>query len=209
MLVPIQAKAMCKASPGGLYGTAKWPLYRAWVKLLIDHLKASGVDYRIEIQNEFSILTWDSLAPQPAAWYELMVSAVKANGVPESRIIHSASKSGLPIVKGYTGGIYSMHQIEQPGMFPTSHPTERLMLSGDGGYAGKFPGRSATDYDSLGHRGISVEDGIALARMEREKGIMGGYEIMIKSLWREDDYLANLNYLQTDVLEAVTAEWAK
>jgi hypothetical protein len=84
------------------------------------------------------------------------------------------------------------------------------MLSSDGAYAGKFRGRSETDYDAGGHRGPSIEDAIAIAKMIRSKGISGGWEAMIMNAWRQSEYLANVD-LVTDVsvLAAVTAEWAK
>jgi hypothetical protein len=203
-LVPQAAKAICTASPGGLYGPSKYPLYRSWVAQAIAVLNASGCAYRVEIQNEFN-----RLLPQPPNapenWYAMMVNAVTGAGVPAARIVHSGDQS---IVLSH-GGTFSMHGIAQAGLHDTTCAPARMMLSSDGAYAGKFKGRSTTDFDSAGHHGPSVEDAIDIAKMIRSKGIMGGYEAMIMNAWRMNDCLANVDNIIPDVFQAMTEEWKK
>jgi hypothetical protein len=202
-LAPLAATKICTASRDGIYGADKFPYYKLWIKTVIDRLKASGCVFRIEIQNEFSRLGYtDDL---PVNWYTMMVGAVTGAGVPPGRLVHSGDTT---ICLNYPGW-YSMHQIEQAGMYPIKHPLSRVMLSGDGGYAGKFPGRSLTDRDVKGNRGVSVADGIEIAKMIRNKSIMGGYELMPKSAWKKNDNLANVNFVQYDVLAAMTKEWSR
>ena len=205
MLVPAAAKSICTDSPGGVYGTAKYPYYKAWINKAVAVLKASGVGYRLEIQNEFSRLGWDETAKEPGAWYSMMVQACVAAGVPESRIVHSGDQS----ITLDHGGVFAMHGIAQAGLHDTVCPMSRLMLSSDGAYAGKFRGRSETDYDAGGHRGPSIEDAIAIAKMIRSKGIDGGYEIMVMNAWRQSEYLANVDNVTADIFAAVATEWAK
>jgi hypothetical protein len=204
-VVPPAAKAICKpGSPGGLYGPAKYDLYRRWVGQTVSALQSSGCSFRLEIQNEFS-----RLLPQPPNapenWYVMMVNAVKKAGVPSERIIHSGDPS---IILNY-GGIFSMHGIAQAGLHDTTCPPARMMISSDGAYAGKFKGRNPDDYDSAGHHGPSVEDAIAEAKMVRSKGIMGGIEMMIMNAWRMNDCLANVDNIIPDVYQAITDEWAE
>lgn len=202
---PQAARAMMTASPGGLYGPDKFDLYRAWVKAVIDAAKASGVKYRIEIQNEFSRLDWEPSAPEPLTWYAMMVSAVQGQGVPDADILHSGD---IPITTQFPG-VYSMHGIERAGMYTWPGDYSRLMLSGDGGYAGPFSGRSETDIDCEGRQGLSLEDSVDLARMIKDRGIGGGYEWMCKTMWRFSDYRANVDGIPMDVPKAMTAEWNK
>lgn len=205
MLVPAAAKAICADSPGGAYGTAKWPYYKAWISQAVAVLKASGVSFRLEIQNEFARLDWPASDKHPENWYAMMVQACVDNGVPKDRIVHSGDQS----ITLDHGGIFAMHGIAQAGLHDTTCPMSRLMLSSDGAYAGKFKGRSETDYDSGGHRGPSIEDAVAIAKMVRSKGIAGGWEIMAMNAWRQSEYLANVDNIGAEIFSAVTAEWAK
>jgi hypothetical protein len=202
---PQSARAMMTASPGGLYGESKFDLYRAWVKAVIDAAKASGVRYRVEIQNEFSRLDWEPSSPEPLTWYAMMVAAVQSQGVPDADILHSGD---IAITTQFPG-VYSMHGIERAGMYDWTHGYSRLMLSGDGGYAGPFSGRSETDIDCEGRQGLSVADAVDLARMIKDRGIGGGYEWMPKLAWRLSDYRANVDDIPMDVPKAMTAEWNK
>jgi hypothetical protein len=102
-----------------------------------------------------------------------------------------------------------MHGIERAGMYDWTHGYSRLMLSGDGGYAGPFSGRSETDIDCEGRQGLSVADAVDLARMIKDRGIGGGYEWMPKLAWRLSDYRANVDDIPMDVPKAMTAEWNK
>jgi hypothetical protein len=205
---PPAAWSICKESPGGLYGVAKYPYYRAWIKDVVAALNASGVKYELEIQNEFSRLDWAAAAKEPANWYSMMVAACVSNGVPASRIVHSGDQS----ITLSHGGTWAMHQIEQPGLNETTCPYPRLMLSGDGGYAGNWKGRSTIDVDVMGRHGVSAADAVEIAKMIRTKGILKGYEWMPKSTNKRSDFLANVD----DCTEAIfivprlmTAEWAK
>jgi len=96
-------------------------------------------------------------ATEPRDWYGMIVDAALGR----VGLIHSGDMS---VTLGFPG-VYAMHQIERPGMFPFPAEYSRLMLSGDGGYAGPFSGRSETDIDCEGRRGLSVEDARNLARM--------------------------------------------
>jgi hypothetical protein len=204
-LDPAEAFHACTASAGGLYGPAKYDLYREWTAEAIAELKLSGVAYRVEIQNEFSRLGWEATAPDPKNWYSTIVSAVLSAGVQGGRIVHSGDVS---IVLNYPG-IYSIHQIERPGLSVFPCAVSRIMLSGDGGYAGNFKGRSTTDIDVLGHKGLSIEDAVGIAREIRARGIAGGYEWMPRRAWRFDDCLANVDGIPMDVPKAIAAEWKK
>lgn len=205
---PAAAWSKVTESPGGLYGVAKFDLYRKWVKDIITAMNKSGITYRLEIQNEFSRLDWEPAAKEPANWYAMMVKAITDNGIPAARIVHSGDQS----ITLLHGGIFAMHQIEQAGMNDTTCPMSRLMLSGDGGYAGKWKGRSTIDVDAVGRHGVSAEDAVAIAKMIRTKGIAGGYEWMPKSTNKRSDFLANVDDC-TDAICVVpvsmTAEWAK
>jgi len=205
LLDPPDAREICTPSTGGLYGPSKYPLFRSWVASAVAVLKASGVPFYGEIQNEFSRLGWPDSAPEPRNWYVMMNDAVRAAGVGIGHILHSGDKS---IVLEFPG-IFSMHRICQAGMYPTTVNPNRLMLSGDGGYSGDFPGRSLTDLDAKGRRGVSVPDAIAIAKMIRAKEIVWGYEWMPRRAWKYDNNNANVDGLLTDVPAAMTAEWAK
>jgi len=204
-LQPAEATAICTASPGGLYGASKFDRYRDWVGLVVGILKTSGIKFSIEIQNEFSRLGWEQSSTIPYKWYEMMVLSGKAHGVPDDRILHSGD---IPITTQFPG-VYSMHGIERAGMYAFTGDYSRLMLSGDGGYAGPFAGRSETDIDCCGRHGLSVADAVDLARMIADLGIKGGYEWMCKKMWRYSDYRANVDNIPMDVPRAMTAEWDK
>jgi aspartate oxidase len=75
----------------------------------------------------------------------------------------------------------------------------KYMVSGDGG----AKGRSLTDIDIKGRRGVSVEDGRRMARIVKANG-MGGIEIMPKALNKQNDNLVNVDFMQYDVLAAIT-----
>jgi hypothetical protein len=204
-LDPAGAAAVCTPSPGGLYGPAKTGLYQAWVRAAVEALKNSGCRFRVEIQNEFSRLGWEDGKPEPRNWYAMMTAAVQAAGVAGEKIVHSGDQTIALAFPGF----YALHQIEQPGTYETSCPPARLMLSGDGAYSGKFKGRSETDIDVLGHRGLAVADAIAIAILIRERGIAGGYEWMPKRAWRFDDCQANVDGIPTEIPRAMRDEWAK
>ena len=201
MIEPQGALREIPGSTGGLYGPDKYPLFEAWVKAAADALDASGVDYKLEIQNEFSRFDWPATAPEPRDWYAMIVDAVLGR----AGLVHSGEMN----VTLQFPGVYAMHQIERAGMFPFPADFSRLMLSGDGGYAGPFAGRSETDIDCEGRRGLSVEDAVELSQMIRGQGILNGYEWMCKKMWRYSDFRANVDDIPMDVPAAMTAEWAK
>ncbi|MCK9602343.1 MAG: hypothetical protein M0R06_25080 [Sphaerochaeta sp.] len=192
---PYAARALCTESPGGLYGPDKYNRFKDWVCQVRSALEFSGVEYRMEIQNEFSRLGWPDDTPE--RWYTMMMGQTGGD------VVHSGDES----VCLNFAGTFSMHQIERAGMFPTECPMDRLMLSGDGGYAGPYAGRSETDLDVEGRRGLSVPDAVAIAEMIDEKGIMGGYEWMPKYPWRHDDCGADVDGQVMEVPAAMTAEW--
>lgn len=201
MIEPQSALREIPGSAGGLYGPDKYPLFRSWVKACADALDASGIEYKLEIQNEFSRFDWPPSASEPRDWYAMIVDAVLGR----AGLVHSGD---MPVTLQFPG-VYAMHQIERAGMFPFPGDFSRLMLSGDGGYAGPFAGRSETDIDCEGRRGLSVEDAVELAQMIQGQGIMGGYEWMPKRMWRYSDYRANVDDIPMDIPAAMTAEWAK
>jgi len=202
---PPAAKKIFTYSPDGLYGTTKYTRFRQWTKAAISALQASGVSFKIEIQNEFSRFDWKPTDKHPENWYSMMVAAVVGMGVPASRIVHSGDQS----VTLSHGGTFAMHGIAQAGMHDTTCPPSRLMLSSDGAYAGKFKGRNPDDYDAADHHGPSIEDAVAIAKMVRSKGIEGGIELMIMNAWRQNDCLANVDNIKPEIFAAVTAEWAR
>ena len=201
MIEPQAALREIPGSTGGLYGPDKYPLFRSWVRACADALDASGVHYWLEIQNEFSRFDWSPSASEPRDWYAEIVNAALGR----AGLIHSGD---MDITLQFPG-VYSMHGIERAGMYPFTGDFSRLMLSGDGGYAGPFKGRSETDIDIEGRHGLSVDDAVELAQMIRDQGILNGYEWMPKWAWRFSDYRANIDDIPMDVPSAMTAEWAK
>ena len=197
-VVPVEAQSLCTESPGGLYGPDKYERFRKWIDDAADTLMFGG-GYRFEIQNEFSKLGWTDNTP--LNWYKMMADEVYGR----ASVVHSGDMD----VTLQFPGIYSMHGIERAGMYDFPGDYSRLMLSGDGGYAGPYSGRSETDVDIEGRQGLSVEDAREIARMIKEKGIMGGYEIMIKRMWRYDDCLANVDDISMEVPAAMAEEWGR
>jgi hypothetical protein len=202
-VVPVEAQSLCIESPGGLYGEAKYFRLNRWIEDACDAGVFTDIRIRYEPQNEFSKLGWTDNTP--LNWYKQVMAVLDGNAVGAGDIIHSGD---MDITLQFPG-IYSMHGIERAGMYDFPGDYSRLMLSGDGGYAGPYSGRSETDVDIEGRQGLSVEDAREIARMIVEKGIMGGYEIMIKRMWRYDDCLANVDDIPMDVPQAMTDEWNK
>jgi hypothetical protein len=202
-VIPVEAQGLCTESPGGLYGPDKYERFRDWVRAALDAIYATGVQFKVEVQNEFSRLGWEPSAQEPYNWYKMIVDELVHDAVLPSQIVNSGDLE----IAGAAPGLYSMHQIEQPDMFPYSGDFHWLMLSGDGGYAGPFAGDNWDDMDCEGRRGLSVESARGIARMIREKGIDGGYEWMPKKMWRYSDYRANVDDIPMDVPRAMTEEW--
>lgn len=196
-VIPVEAQAMCKESPGGLYGVDKYDRFKGWVSRAVKAMYDSGVIFWIEPQNEFSKLGWTDDTPKK--WYDMII---ESSGL-TTRVVNSGDLE----IAGSAPGLYSMHQIEQPDMFPYSGDYHWLMLSGDGGYAGPYSGGSETDIDCEGRRGVSVESARGIARMIRDNEIYGGYEIMFKRMWRYSDFRANVDDIPMDVPKTMTEEW--
>jgi hypothetical protein len=206
-ILPKAAQALMVKSDGGIYGDTALPgpensrLYwhKKWAKMVMGELKASGVTYRIEPVNEFGGLAWvDEGRPDvPISWYEKLTNALIGFGAKKNEMIHSGwPEACLPM-----GGTYCLHNIVRPEDIPSG---VKYMLSGDGG----TKGRSTTDIDIKGRKGLSVDDGRKIARIIKARG-MGGYDHMPKILNKLNDNLVNVDFMQYDVLNAMTEESLK
>lgn len=204
---PSAARKMMVQSNGGIYGDTPIPkaensrLYwhKQWAKMIMVELEASGAAYRIEPVNEFGGLAWvDEGRPDvPISWYEKLTNALIGFGADKGKMIHSGwPEACLPM-----GGTYCLHNIVRPEDIPGG---VKYMLSGDGG----TQGRSLTDIDIKGRKGLSVEDGRKIARIIKARK-MGGYDHMPKALNKLNDNLVNVDFMQYDILNAMTEESLK
>jgi len=203
--VPKGAWALCTPVSGGLYGSSKWGYYQNWVRIAVMNLRKAGIPFRIEIQNEFSWLTWPKTATQPSRWYKMMVRALKDNDISDAQIVHSGAQQEC--IK--YPGTFVMHRVAQAGMYPFAGDKARLMLSTDGAYNCKYAARSKTEISQLGHPSVTPADAAAMAKYAVQNGIWGGIEVMSQGMWSEDDYWCNVDCFNPEPCEAITQTWKK
>ena len=193
-VVPQAALKVCHASTGGLYGPIKYPLFQAWIKSAVDALKASGVTYRIEIQNEFEKNGWTDSTPEN--WWKMCYTAAQADGA--TLFLNSGDYS---IISKYAG-VYSLHGVGKATFQTISGmKSATTLLSGDGAQ-----GNSTTDIDVMGRHGLSVADAQTLAARIAKEG-WWGIELMNKATWSRDDSLADLDDATFEIWDALKAIW--
>jgi hypothetical protein len=187
-VLPQEALSMFTASRGGLYGPDKYPYFKDWVSEAVIQVNQSGVAYRVEIQNEFSRLTWTDSTPEN--WWKM---CYEETNLAASKHLNSGD---WQIISKYPG-IYSQHGVAKPQFNPVPIEKSRILLSGDGAQ-----GNSTTDIDVMGRHGLSVDDAKSLAAIIREQGY-AGYEAMNKATWSKDDCLADVDDATFEVFDAM------
>jgi hypothetical protein len=196
-VTPAVARPQIAYTPGGPYGDSRVSWHINFYRRVIDRTK--GKPRRFEPVNEFGPLRYavDGQPEVPPRFYAKIVDGIVKLGVPRSRLVHSGMLEACLPMKG----TYCLHNIVRPEDITKEAKNGKWMLSGDGG----SKGRSLTDIDIKGRRGVSVADGRKMARIVKDNG-MGGIELMSKAMNKKNDYLVNVDYMQYDVVKAMTAE---
>ena len=206
---PVPAQRICSRAGDGLYGRDRYAAHRTWVHQVVENSLASIGHFELEIQNEFNRRGWVDKAPEPENWYKMLIDEIPA-GIPiwhsgEWRVPfldHEGNVQYSTRLQEY-GGTYSCHGIVRPAMpnLPGADLT-KVLMSGDGGYNGQ----SETDLDVMGRHGLSVDDATAIANLVLEYDMVG-YELMVKTMWRGDDNLANVDGCPMDVINTFGIIW--
>jgi hypothetical protein len=130
----------------GVWGEQMKPWIAAFYRQVWDAVKASGVEFLIEDQNEGDALGWDDAFM--LSWFQWSNATMRAMGIPDGKIVTTAARNVQAIAN--LGGFYSPHGIGRPDQIKTynGQPATKTIWSSDGYWGG------TGEPDAKGRRGI-------------------------------------------------------